>query len=100
MIEDFIKIYDLQDAGRSFANVTALLSAINKDFPKLLQISMKDYLLHMGFTEKLINELVQAAIVVNYGQEIDIQSFVGFVSIAANDGLWSVKGGNKRVIYY
>lgn len=98
MIEDFTKIYDLQDAGQSFANVTTLLSAMNKDFPKLLQISTKKYLLHMGFSEKLINELVQAAIVVNYGQEVDIQSFVGSISLAANGDLWSVKGGNKKVI--
>ena len=101
MIEDFVKIYDLQDAGQSFANVTALLSAMNKDFPKLLKTSTKEYLLHKGCTEKMINELVQAAIVVNYGQEVDIQSFVGSISVAGIDGdLWSIKGGNKGVIYY
>lgn len=100
ILDDFEKIYDLQDAGASFTNVTALLSALNKDFPKLLQTSVKDYLLHMGFTEQLIDELVQATIVVNYGQEINIQSFVSFVSLAAaSDGLWSIKNGNKEVIY-
>jgi len=98
MIEDFMKIYDLQDAGQSFANVTMLLSAINKEFPKLLQMSTTEYLLQMDFSKKLINELVQAAIVVNYGQEVDIQSFVGCIAVAASDGLWSVKGGNKKVI--
>lgn len=98
MIEDFVKIYNLQDAGQSYANVTALLSIMNKDFPKLLQISTKEYLSHMGFSEKLINELVQVATVVNYGQEVDIQSFVGSISLAASGDLWSVKGGNKKVI--
>lgn len=101
MIEDFVKIYDLQDAGQSFANVTALLSAMNKDFPKLLEMSMKEYLLHKGCTEKMINELVEVAIVVNYGQEVDIQSFVGSIAVAGTDGeLWSIKDGNKGVIYY
>ncbi|KYN10721.1 PREDICTED: prenylcysteine oxidase-like [Trachymyrmex cornetzi] len=98
MIEDFVKIYDLQDAGQSFANVTALLSAMNKDFPKLLKTSMKEYLLHKGCTEKMINELVQVATVVNYGQEVDIQSFVGSIAVAGMDGdLWSIKDGNKGV---
>ncbi|KAG5347544.1 PCYXL protein, partial [Acromyrmex charruanus] len=98
MIEDFVKIYDLQDAGQSFANVTTLLSAMNKDFPKLLKTSTKEYLLHKGCTEKMINELVQVATVVNYGQEVDIQSFVGSIAVAGMDGgLWSIKGGNKGV---
>lgn len=98
MLEDFVKIYDLQDAGQSFANVTMLLSVMNKDFPKLLQTSAKDYFLHLGFSEKLINELLQACIVVNYGQEVDIQSFVSSISAAASGTLWSIKGGNKKVI--
>lgn len=98
MIEDFVKIYDLQDAGQSFDNVTMLLSAMNKEFPKLLQMSTTEYLSQINLSKKLINELVQAAIVVNYGQEVDIQSFVGCIGVAASDGLWSVKGGNKKVI--
>lgn len=98
MLEDFTKIYDLQDAGQFFGNVTALLSAMNKNFPKLLQISTKEYLLREGFTEQLIDELVEVATVVNYGQDVDIQSFVSSISLAATIGdLWSVKGGNKEV---
>lgn len=98
MINDFSKIYELQDAGQSFANVTALLSAMNKDFPKLLQMSLSEYLSQMGYSQILINELVQATTVVNYGQEVDIQSFVGCISAAASGDLWSIKGGNKKVI--
>ncbi|EZA53918.1 hypothetical protein DMN91_010425 [Ooceraea biroi] len=98
IIDDFVKIYELQDAGKSFANVSALLSAMNEEFPKLLQISIKDQLLQAGFTTRLIDEMVQAAIVVNYGQETDIQSFVGLVALAGvGADLWSVKGGNKGV---
>ncbi|XP_029167304.1 prenylcysteine oxidase-like [Nylanderia fulva] len=98
IVEDFGNIYDLQDNGKSFANVTALLAAMNKEFPRLLQMSVKDHLLHMGFTERLIDEIVQATTVVNYGQDVDIQSFVGLISVAgAAVDLWSVEGGNKRV---
>ncbi|XP_071555111.1 prenylcysteine oxidase 1 [Temnothorax nylanderi] len=98
MIEDFTKIYDLQDAGHSFTNIEALLSAMNKDFPKLLHMSTKEYFLRMDYSEKLINELVESATVVNYGQDVtDIQSFVGSISVAASGDLWSVKGGNKKV---
>lgn len=98
IVEEFGNIYNLQDEGKSFLNVTALLSAMNKEFPSLLQLSIKDHLLHMGFTERLINEIVQATVVVNYGQDVNIQSFVGLISIAGADAnLWSVKGGNKAV---
>lgn len=99
-MKDFTSIYDLQDAGKSFRNVTSLLAAMNPEFPKLLQISMKDHLLNMGYSEKLINELVKAPLVVNYGQDIDVHSFVGCVALAgASSNLWSVKGGNKKVSF-
>ncbi|XP_011154747.2 prenylcysteine oxidase 1 isoform X1 [Harpegnathos saltator] len=98
MVDNFAKIYKLQDAGKSFENVTALVSAMNKEFPNQMQVSMKDYLLHMGYTERLIDEVAKATVVVNYGQGTDIQSFVGSVSLAgAGYDLWSVKGGNKKV---
>ena len=98
VLKDFTSIYDLQDAGKSFRNVTSLLAAMNPEFPKLLQISMKDHLSNMGYSEKLISELVKAPIVANYGQDIDVHSFVGCVALAgASSNLWSVKGGNKQV---
>ncbi|XP_011865640.1 PREDICTED: prenylcysteine oxidase-like [Vollenhovia emeryi] len=98
MIKEFVKIYDLQDAGKSFASATELLSAMNEDFPRLLRISMREYLSNLGYSKVLIDELVQAATVVNYGQEVtDMQSFVGCICLATGSELWSVKGGNKKV---
>lgn len=98
VISDFGKIYDLQDAGISFANVTGLLTALNGDFPNLLQTPIKKHLLSLGYREPLIDDLVKATLVVNYGQDTDVQSFVGCVSLAgAGYDLWSVKGGNKKV---
>ncbi|XP_017792422.1 PREDICTED: prenylcysteine oxidase 1-like [Habropoda laboriosa] len=96
--KNFEKIYGLQDAGKSFTNITNFLYAINAEYPKSLQISIKDQLLNLGYSEKLIDELVQTSLVVNYGQNTNIHSFVGFISLSAADGnLWSVKGGNKKV---
>ncbi|XP_053984035.1 prenylcysteine oxidase 1-like isoform X2 [Hylaeus anthracinus] len=98
IVNSFAKIYNLQDAGKSFENITSFLTVMNAEFPKLLQISIKQYLLNLGYAEKLIDEIVKATSVVNYGQDTNIHSFVGSVSLAgAGFNLWSVKGGNKKV---
>ncbi|XP_076248592.1 prenylcysteine oxidase 1 [Calliopsis andreniformis] len=98
ILNDFAKIYDLQDAGKSFENVTSLLAAMNKEFPKLLNISVKDHLLKLGYSEQLLDEIVKAPLVVDYGQDTNIHSFVGSVALAGADfNLWAIKGGNKQV---
>lgn len=75
-----------------------MLTAINEKFPKLLQVSVKDHLLNLGYAEKLIDELVEAPLLVDYGQTTSVHSFVGCVTLAATIGdLWAVKGGNKKV---
>lgn len=67
----------------------------------MVQKSIKNELLDLGYSEKIINEIVKTTLVVNYGQDINVHSFVGFVSLAgANFNLWSVKGGNKKVLSY
>lgn len=71
---------------------------MNAEFPKLLNVSVKSHLLSLGYSEKVINEIVRSSLVVNYGQDINIHSFVGSVAVAGADfDLWSVKGGNKQV---
>jgi prenylcysteine oxidase/farnesylcysteine lyase len=98
ILDDFEKIYNLQDEGIGFENVTALLSAMNGRFVNLLQVSIKDHLTDLGYGRKLIDELVEATLVVNYGQNSNIHAFVASVSIAgAGFDLWSIKGGNKEV---
>lgn len=98
IMTDFEKIYDLQDAGKSFANVTALLAAMNENFPKMLQKSMETYFLEKEYDERFIEEFMKTTVVVNYGQGTDIHSFVGSVSLATiGSDLWSVKGGNNQV---
>lgn len=98
ILSDFSKIYDLQNKGHYFTNITSMLTAMNEEFPKLLQVSFKEHLLHQGYAEKLIDELIQAPLLVDYGQTTNIQSFVGYVSLAGASGnLWAIKGGNKKV---
>ncbi|XP_012348516.1 prenylcysteine oxidase [Apis florea] len=98
IINNFEKIYHLQDSGKTFTNISSFLLSINTEFPKLVQKSIKNELLDLGYSEKIINEIVKTTLVVNYGQDINIHSFVGFVSLAgAGFNLWSVKGGNKKV---
>lgn len=98
ILSDFVKIYDLQNEGYYFTNVTSMLAAMNEEFPKLLQVPFKDHLLHLGYSEKLIDELVEAPLLVDYGQTTNIHSFVGLVTLSAASGnLWAVKGGNKKV---
>lgn len=80
-------------------NISSLLLSVNIGFSKLLKKSIKNELLDLGYSERLIDELVKTILVVNYGQDTSIHSFVGFVSLAgAGSNLWSVKGGNKKVV--
>lgn len=98
ILDDFEKIYSLQDKGIGFDNVTALISAMNQEFVGLLQTSMKDHLIKLDYDRKIVDELVEATLVVNYGQDTNVHTFVGSVSVAgAGTDLWSVKGGNKKV---
>lgn len=96
---DFAQIYHLQNMGRSFVDLNSMLKAMNENFPELLRVSLKEHLLSLGYAEKLIDELVQAPLLVDYGQTTAVHSFVGYVTLAAAIGnLWAVKGGNKKVM--
>ena len=59
---------------------------------------MKETLIKQNFNERIINHLSNVACLSNYGQDVNIDGFVGLVSIAGTVGdLWSVKYGNKSV---
>lgn len=98
LMNDFLKIYEIQKNGHAYTSVTDLLSSMNPKFVKLLSSSIKEVMKKDGFSDRFIDELVMAAMRTNYGQTTDIPAFVGAVSLAGvEDGLWSVKGGNKKV---
>jgi len=99
MLDKFERIYELQTNGLSFDSTYDLLTAMDPSFVNYLNISVKDAYLKEHFSESLVTELVQASLRVNYGQNTNVHEFVGSVSMAGMDGsLWSVKGGNKRVV--
>uniref|UniRef100_A0A2S2QCA5 Prenylcysteine oxidase n=1 Tax=Sipha flava TaxID=143950 RepID=A0A2S2QCA5_9HEMI len=99
MLEKFEKIYQLQSNGKSFDTVNDLLSAMDPSFVHYLNVSVKEaFLKTESLPETLIQDIVQASLRVNYGQNTGVHEFVGSVSMAGMDGsLWAVKGGNKRV---
>lgn len=98
VLESFGNIYQHQDNGLAYDKVVDLLSAMNPEFPKLLQMSIAEYLYSQGFSENVVNELVEAILVTYYGQSTDVHSLVGCLSVAgALAGHLSVKGGNKEV---
>lgn len=72
------RIYELQSNGQSFNSTYDLLAAMDPSFVNYLNISVKDaYLKNEDFSESIINELVQASLRVNYGQNINVHQFVG-----------------------
>lgn len=72
------RIYELQSNGQSFDTTYDLLAAMDPSFVNFLNISVKDaYMKHEQFSESIINELVEASLRVNYGQNINVHEFVG-----------------------
>ncbi|XP_015586436.1 prenylcysteine oxidase [Cephus cinctus] len=98
LLQDFETIYELQNNGATFINTTSLMGAMNEQFPKMMDITTKNHLLNLGYSSKLIDELVTATLIVNYGQDTNVQSFVGCASVAGGGfNLWAVKGGNDKI---
>ncbi|NXX49422.1 PCYOX oxidase, partial [Tricholaema leucomelas] len=99
ILDKFMRIYRYQTHDYAFSSNERLLHALGGDsFTLLLNQSIDEAMQRAGFSHKFINEMVCPAMRVNYGQGVNINAFVGAVSLAGVDsGLWSVKGGNKLV---
>lgn len=98
MLNDFSKIYYLQEKGYAYTSVDQLLNSMNPDFLNMTRKTISEILLEAGYPKNFIDELVQSVMMVNYGQTNDVSGFVGYVSLAgAGNSLWSVEGGNKQV---
>ncbi|XP_041366044.1 prenylcysteine oxidase-like isoform X2 [Gigantopelta aegis] len=98
VINKFERIYEIQDKGIAFTTVEDILKVMDPMFVDFTKKSVKTLLKEEGFGDKFIDEFVMAALQTSYGQTTDVAGFVGAVSIAGiTPGLWSVKGGNKRV---
>ncbi|KAM6221157.1 prenylcysteine oxidase 1 [Rhynchocyon petersi] len=99
VLDKFMRIYRYQAHDYAFSSVEKLLHALGgDDFVGMLNRTLLETLEKAGFSEKFLNEIVTPIMRINYGQNMDINGFVGAVSLAgAESGLWAVEGGNKLV---
>ncbi|TFK36786.1 Prenylcysteine lyase-domain-containing protein [Crucibulum laeve] len=93
MIDKFLTLYAL-DAPR-WDNISDLAFAL--DWSPFILNTTQRYLLKQGVSEKYINEVVEAATRVNYGQNVDeMHALEGACSMAAT-GAAAIKGGNYQI---
>ncbi|XP_055676353.1 LOW QUALITY PROTEIN: prenylcysteine oxidase 1 [Falco peregrinus] len=99
ILDSFMRIYRYQMHEFAFSSTEHLLRALGGSaFTRLLNQTTEEALRNAGFSQRFINEVVGPVMRVNYGQGVNINAFVGAVSLAgAESGLWSVKGGNNLV---
>ncbi|KRZ18796.1 Prenylcysteine oxidase [Trichinella zimbabwensis] len=97
-LKRFLKIYTMQKNNYCYTTVRKMFSALDADLAENLNYSLRLALTKYGIENAIIDELVQAAMLCNYGQSVDIHSFVGMVSLAGmQENLWSVAEGNCTV---
>ena len=100
-LKKFSTIYKIQAAGQAFETVPDMLTAMGgDDMFKLTQSSAQDYLgKRLGYSERLVGEIVTAALRMNYGQNSRVDAFTTLVALTGmEDGsLWSVVGGNRQI---
>ncbi|KAJ1091575.1 hypothetical protein NDU88_004694 [Pleurodeles waltl] len=99
MLDKFMRVYRYQTSDYSFTSVEAMLNALGgNEFLQRLNKTVDETMQQAGFSQKFIDEMVTPVMRVNYGQGVQINGFVGAVSLAGTDsGLWAVNGGNKVV---
>ncbi|KAF9270773.1 hypothetical protein L218DRAFT_889560 [Marasmius fiardii PR-910] len=93
MIQDYLHLYS-HDAPK-WDNITTLATTLG--FLDMTAKSTADFFQSRGVAANFVNELIEAATRVNYGQNVDsIHALEGAVSLAAN-GAAQVKGGNYQI---
>ncbi|XP_064031743.1 prenylcysteine oxidase 1-like [Pogoniulus pusillus] len=99
IVDRFMRIYRYQAHDYAFSSNERLLHALGgDDFTLLLNQSIDEAMQRAGFSQKYIDQMASPIMRINYGQGVNINGFVGVISLAWMDsGLWSVKGGNKLV---
>ncbi|KAG9488910.1 prenylcysteine oxidase 1 [Eleutherodactylus coqui] len=99
ILDKFMRIYRYQTFDYSFSSTGSLLHAMGgNDFTTKINVTIDEAMQTAGFSERFINDIVVAAMRVNYGQGVKVNGFVGAVSLAGtSSGLWAVEGGNKAV---
>ena len=76
------RIYRYQTHDYAFTSNERLLHALGgNDFTRMLNETISEAMQRAGFSHKFINEVVCPAMRVNYGQDVNINGFVGESSI-------------------
>ncbi|CAF0785178.1 unnamed protein product [Brachionus calyciflorus] len=97
-IKNFSKIYRLQEHGFVFNTLEEFLTKLSPELYIISQKSLENALKDLEFNKRIIYELASIACLTNYCQSIEIDGFVGLVSLAGTiDDLWAVETGNKSV---
>ncbi|ESK98241.1 prenylcysteine lyase [Moniliophthora roreri MCA 2997] len=93
MVKEYLGLYS-HDAPK-WDNITSLASALG--WTDLVSSTTSEYFRSHGVSDKFINEMVESATRVNYGQNADqIHALEGACSLAAT-GASQVKGGNWQI---
>ncbi len=88
----------MQDKGFTFTSTEQFLKNISPQLYKASQEPLRQVLKREKFNDRIINELASIATLANYGQTVDINGFVGLVSLAGcTADLFAIKNGNKQV---
>lgn len=98
----FSNIYKLQSKGQAFQSVPEMLRAMGgEEMVQLTQVSSRKHLVeHLGYSERLVDELVTIAVRNCYGQNVtSVNAFTALIALAGIEegSLWAVVGGNKLI---
>ena len=100
-LKEFCTIYDLQESGASFRTVPEMLQAMGGNkFVTMTQVTAEEHFVNnLRLSKKLVDEMICAALKVNYGQDNRVDAFTAMVALAGmQDGsLWRVQNGNKLI---
>jgi prenylcysteine oxidase/farnesylcysteine lyase len=93
MLGEFISLYTAETP--SWDSIESLVSALN--WTELVSQPASTYFSARGVSDNLINEIIDAATRVNYGQNVDeLHALEGACSLAAS-GASQIEGGNWRI---
>ncbi|XP_008469642.1 prenylcysteine oxidase-like [Diaphorina citri] len=98
MLTEFRQIYTVQSQNHSFTTVEELLASMSPRFVPQMRLCAEDAMKTVT-SQLLLDELVSASNLVNYGQTIfNMPGFVTYVSCAGMSGeLFAIRGGNKQL---
>ena len=102
LLDNFDNFYRVQEEGKHFSTLSDFLDSATPDgtFREMYESSAEQLIQKKwGVSTDTYNQVVGAFSRVNYNQPIEgMNGFVMAVSLAGvQDGLWSVKGGNRLV---